>query len=384
MPERNIAVDPRYRRLAEVLTQHSLKVQPGEAVLLSVTGADPRFVEALIEAIGAAGGIPVPSPGDTRITRKLLQTLDADGFRLLGELEAARMHRMHGFVGVRGGNNASELADLPAAQMRLFREHVLEPVHYEIRVPKTKWVVLRWPTPGMAQAASMSTEAFEQYYFDVCTLDYGKLQQAMAPLKARMEAADTVRIVGPGETDLRFSIKDIPVIPCFGERNLPDGECFTAPVRDSVEGVIHYNTPTIYEGVSFQNVRLAFARGRIVEAHSEVNNDRLQEIFDTDEGARYVGEFSVGLNPYIREPMKDILFDEKITGSMHFTPGQAYEVADNGNRSKIHWDLVLIQRAEYGGGELWFDDELIRQDGLFVVDDLQALNPDALLAQAAS
>jgi aminopeptidase len=250
----------------------------------------------------------------------------------------------------------------------------------QIRVPKTKWVILRWPTPGMAQAARMSTAAFEDFFFDVCTFDYGRLSEAIRPLVARMEAADRVRIIGPGDTDLAFSIKDIPVIPCAGERNIPDGECFTAPVRESVEGVMHYNTPTLYEGVSYDDVRLVFEQGRVVAATSGSNQARLQEVFDTDEGARYVGEFSLGLNPQITEPMRDILFDEKIAGSLHFTPGQAYEIADNGNRSKIHRDMVLIQRADYGGGEIWFDDELIRKDGLFVPADLEGLNPEQLLA----
>ncbi len=371
-------MDPRYRKLADVLVRHSCRVQPGEAVLVQAAEADTRFVEALIEAITQTGGQPIVQTSEPRITRKLLMTMDEAGFKRWGEIEKLRMERVQAYIGIRGGNNASETADVPAAQMNLYREHVVEPVHMAIRVPKTKWVVLRWPNPGMAQAANTSTEAFEKFFFDVCTLDYGRMQRAAEPLVARMNRADKVRIVGPGDTDLRFSINDIPVIPCFGERNIPDGECFTAPVRDSVEGVMHYNTPTIYDGVSYKNVRLRFEKGRVVEASSEENGDRLAEVFDTDEGARYIGEFSLGFNPFILHPMKDILFDEKIAGSLHFTPGNAYEIADNGNRSKIHWDMVLIQRPDYGGGEIWFDDELIRKDGLFLPPDLQGLNPDNL------
>ena len=165
----------------------------------------------------------------------------------------------------------------------------------------------------------------------------------------------------------------------MGDHNIPDGEVFSCPVRDSVEGVIQYNAPTVYQGVSFDDIRLEFEKGKIVNATSN-NTKRLNEILDSDAGARYIGEFAIGFNPYITEPMRDILFDEKIAGSFHFTPGQAYEEADNGNKSQVHWDMVCIQRPEYGGGEIIFDGELIRKDGLFVKEELESLNPDALLA----
>jgi aminopeptidase len=204
------------------------------------------------------------------------------------------------------------------------------------------------------------------------------MAQAADVLRRRMADANAVHLKGPGETDLRFSIKDIPAVPCTGSHNIPDGEVFSAPVRDSVNGVIAFNTPTVYQGNAFKNVRLTFKDGKVVEATADQGAEQLDAIFDTDEGARFVGEFAIGFNPFILEPMMDILFDEKIAGSLHFTPGQAYDEADNGNRSDIHWDLVLIQRPEYGGGEIVFDGETIRRDGLFVVDDLLALNPDRL------
>jgi aminopeptidase len=235
---------------------------------------------------------------------------------------------------------------------------------------------LRWPTPAMAQMAGMSTEAFEDLYFKVCTLDYSKMKPDMEALKSLMEKTDQVQITGPG-TDLRFSIKGIPAIVCGGQHNIPDGEVFTCPVRDSVEGHVQFNAPTVYQGTAFDSVRLAFKNGKVVEATSN-NTERLNAILNSDEGARYIGEFALGFNPYIREPMRDILFDEKISGSFHFTPGQAYERADNGNRSQVHWDLVCIQRSDYGGGEIYFDQKLIRKDGLFVSKELQALNPENL------
>jgi aminopeptidase len=223
----------------------------------------------------------------------------------------------------------------------------------------------------------MSTEAFENLYFDVCTMDYQRMAKAMMPLQRRMASADRVEIKGPG-TDLKFSIKGIGAKLCKGDRNIPDGEVFSCPVKDSIEGAIQFNTPTLYSGTRFDNVRLVFKRGKVVEATSS-NSKRLNEILDTDAGARYTGEFSLGFNPYIQNPMCDILFDEKIAGSLHLTPGQAYEECDNGNRSAVHWDMVLIQRPEWGGGEVWFDGELVRKDGLFVPKDLKPLNPKNLM-----
>jgi aminopeptidase len=228
----------------------------------------------------------------------------------------------------------------------------------------------------MAQLANTSLEAFEDFYFDVCCLDYGKMSLAMDPLVALMEKTDRVRLVAPG-TDLTFSIQGIPAIKCCGLRNIPDGEVYTAPVRDSVNGRITYNTPSVYQGFTYENVSFTFEKGKIVSATAN-HTEKINQLLDTDEGARYVGEFALGVNPFVTKPMKDTLFDEKIMGSFHFTPGQAYTIADNGNRSAIHWDLVLIQTPAWGGGELWFDDVLIRQDGRFVLPALEALNPENL------
>jgi aminopeptidase len=260
-----------------------------------------------------------------------------------------------------------------ALNTRLFQK----PVHTDYRVNKTKWLVLRYPTPSMAQLANMSTAAFEAFYYDVCSVDYARMSQAIAPLAERMRRTDQVRITGPG-TDLRFSIRDIGAVPCEGRHNLPDGECFTAPVRDSVNGTIAYNTPSLYLGTTFTNVKLMFEGGRVVRAEGEPH-DRLEYVLSLDEGASHVGEFSLAFNPYVLHPIKDTLFDEKISGSLHFTPGQAYERADNGNRSQIHWDQVLIQRPEYGGGEVWFDGECIRRDGRFIAPELEGLNPERLI-----
>ncbi len=371
-------IDPRVAKLADVLVGHSTRVKPGEKVLVEAYDIPDEAVEAIVKRIAEAGGLPFVTLKHNRVLRGLFNSATEEQMELTAAFERARMEKMDVYIGVRGSNNISEHSDVPDDKMKLYRSIWWHKVHSEVRVKKTRWVVLRWPTASMAQQAGMSTEAFEDFYFDVCTFDYGRMAAAMAPLKARMDRADRVRITGPG-TELTFSIKGIPTIPCTGGSNIPDGECFTAPVRKSVNGVLSYNTPTIYSGTVFEGITLTFKDGKIVEATAAGGNtDKLNQILDSDEGARYIGEFSFGFNPYVLQPMKDILFDEKIAGSFHFTPGEAYEDADNGNRSSVHWDMVMIQRPEFGGGEIFFDDELIRKDGLFVPEDLQPLNPEQL------
>lgn len=371
-------MDARYDQLADVLTGFSTRLRKGEHVLIDAHDAPEAFVVALIRAARRRGALPHVLQHRARVSRELALGADKAALAAQRDVELARMRRMQAYIAVRGSDNIFESSDVPADKARLVAQ-VLRPV-IDHRVNRTKWVVLRWPTAAMAQQAKMSTEAFEDFYFGVCTQDYARMAPGMAALRERMERADQVHITGPG-TDLRFSVKGIAAIPCGGEHNIPDGEVFTAPVRDSVEGVVQYNCPTIYQGVSFENIRLVFRKGRIVEATAN-NTARLNRILDTDPGARHIGEFALGFNPRILSPMQDILFDEKIAGSFHFTPGKCYEATDNGNDSSVHWDMVCIQRPEFGGGEIRFDGELIRKDGLFVPKALRRLNPDHLLGKS--
>jgi len=370
-------IDPRYGELAEGLTSFSTELRKGERVLIDAFDVPDAIVIALVRAARARGAHPYVQLHRARITRELMLGAEAAQYEPLARVEKLRMEDMDAYIALRGSDNIFETADVPSERLQLV-SRLMKPV-LEHRVNKTKWVVLRWPTPAMAQQAAMSTEAFEDFYFRVCTLDYRRMIPGMRALAKLMAATDRVHIKGPG-TDLRFSIKGIGAKECGGQRNIPDGEVFSCPVKDSVEGVIQYNAPTTYLGTSFDNIRLGFKRGKIVEATAN-NTKRLNEILDSDAGARYIGEFAIGFNPHILEPMRDILFDEKIAGSFHFTPGQAYEDCGNGNRSQIHWDMVCIQRPEYGGGEIWFDGKLIRKDGLFVPAALQKLNPDYLLGK---
>ncbi|MNB66739.1 Aminopeptidase PepS [compost metagenome] len=368
--------DPRIQKLAQNLVGYSVDVQPGENVLVEMIGSERDLLKAVVEEIGKAGGNAFVQLTDRTVLRSMLLSATEESLRTWAEIDLNRMKQMQGYIGIRSSDNVNDLSDVPEEKMRLYNSLYSHPVHSEQRVKHTKWVVLRYPNPSMAQLANTSTEAFEDFYFEVCNLDYAKMDKAQDPLADLMKKTDRVRIIGPG-TDLQFSIKGIGAEKCSGEANIPDGEVYSAPVRDSVNGTISYNAATLYNGITFENIKFRFENGKIVEATSN-DTARLNEILDSDEGARYIGEFAIGFNPYILHPMKDILFDEKIAGSLHFTPGQAYDVTDNGNRSSIHWDLVLIQRPEYGGGEIYFDDRLIRKDGIFVIPELEALNPENL------
>jgi aminopeptidase len=365
--------DPRIDQLADLLLDHSCRIERGERVLIEAFDLpEPVLVCRLIEGAAQRGAVPLVSWKSNAVLRSLYQTATEESMTLAGQFESARMEQVQAYIGVRGAMNSSQFADVPHEKMDLYQEHWWKAVHTDVRIVKTKWVVLRYPTDSFAQSANMSTAAFEDFYFDVCTADYAAMKEAQKPLAERMRKTDRVRIVAPG-TELEFSIKGIPVIECWGERNIPDGEVFTAPVRDSIHGRIRFNTPSRYQGTVFEGIEFEFKDGKIIRATAN-ETEKLNQILDSDEGGRYCGEWAIGVNNRIREPMLDTLFDEKIGGSIHLTPGNAYEIADNGNRSRIHWDLVLIQRPDYGGGEIWFDGELVREDGRFVPTDLQGLN----------
>ena len=368
-------MDSRFSKLADVLTQHSINLQKGEKVLIDVCDIPEGMVIATIRSVRAQGGIPFVNLGSGRIQRELLTALDRGQYDTQMVWQLEQMKVMDAYIGIRGAGNIYELSDVPSDNMTQASRSMKAVL--EQRVNHTKWVILRWPTSSMAQQALMSSEAFEDFFFQVCTYDYAKMETGMRRLEAMMQSTDRVELKGP-ELDLRFSIKGIGAVACGGRHNIPDGEVFSCPILDSVEGSITFNTPSVYRGSSFDQVHLGFKKGKIVEAQAN-DTEALKAILDSDPGARYIGEFAIGFNPLITEPMRDILFDEKIAGSFHFTPGQAYEEADNGNRSQVHWDMVHIQRPEYGGGSIYFDGELIRKDGLFVQESLQCLNPEHLL-----
>jgi aminopeptidase len=369
--------DPRHKKLAELLVTYSINLKKGESCLIQATDIPVEMTEALVAAVYQAGGKPVVHMGSERVQRTLAIGADEESLALLADCEVYRMKKMDTFIGIRAVNNDLEMSDVPADKMRIYRSNYYKPVHFGVRIPDTRWVVLRYPTSTMAYQAGISFDAFEEFYYRVSIdVDYPAMSKAMEPAAAFIDKAKRVRITGPG-TDLSFSIEGLPAVKCDGLANIPDGEIYTCPVKESVEGVISYNTPSTSEGFTFKDIKFRFEKGKIVEATAN-DTKRLNAILDTDEGARYIGEFALGCNPYITSPMDNTLFDEKIAGSFHFTPGNAYDDCDNGNKSAVHWDLVNIQRPEWGGGEIYMDDEVIRRDGIFVHPAFKALNPDQL------
>ena len=371
-------MDPRIARLADLLVNYSCAVNKGEKLLIESIGFDAfTLVHEITRVDTAAGGIVFTNFRHDRLTRRFLHDADEEQIKAQAKYDLFRMKEMQCYIGVRGTPNTMEMGDVPSAKLKLWNKHYNEPVHMKTRVPKTRWVVLRWPNDAMAQNAHLPLHPFEDFYFDVCTLDYAKMSKAMDPLKAAMEAADQVTIHAPG-TDLTFSIQGLPAIKCDGHVNIPDGELFTAPVKNSVNGTIRFNTLSLFEGTVFENIALTFKHGKVAQAEAGPNTEKLNAILDRDPGARYLGEFSFGFNPYIKTAMLDTLFDEKIAGSIHFALGNSYDECPNGNKSSIHWDIVQIQREECGGGEIRFDGKVVRKDGLFVPKELKGLNPDRL------
>lgn len=372
-------LDPRITRLAELLCDHSTGLTADDRVLIHAFDIPDEAVAEIVRVAQSRGAQVVLRLESNLVRRQLLLGIEDRNIETIANIEKYEMEQMTAYIALRGTDNAMENADVPSDRLQAWGKLYSNPVVFGVRVPKTKWVALRWPTPSMAQSANMSTPAFEEFYFKACTLDYKKMDEACKPLGDLMNRTDRVRVVGPGDTDFTLSIKDIGAVPCTGERNIPDGECFSAPVKESVNGVVQFNTASLFEGTVFENIRYEIKDGKIVAASAGGNTEKLNAILDRDPGARYFGEFAIGFNPHILHPMKDTLFDEKIAGSIHFTPGNSYDPpGGNGNVSSVHWDTVLIQRPEYGGGEIWFDDVLVRKDGLFVPEDLQGLNPENL------
>ncbi len=371
-------IDPRVTALGKVLVGHSTQLSRQDKVLIHAFDIPAEVVAEIVRLAQETGAQVATRLESSKVNRQKMLGMSSENAKLIAQIEKAEMEQMSAYIALRGGDNFAENSDVPAETMSMWSREYLQPVVFGVRVPKTKWVVLRWPSPGMAQQAGKSTAGFEDFYFSVCTVNYNQMAKAAEPLKELMDKTDQVHILGPG-TDLTFSIKGVGAVACSGARNIPDGECFSAPVKESMNGVVQYNTNTLYMGADFANIKFEVKSGKIINAEAGAQTQKLNDILDTDEGARYFGEWSLGYNPHVLHPMKDTLFDEKIAGSFHLTPGNSYDPpGGNGNVSAIHWDIVCIQRPEYGGGEVYFDGQLIRKDGLFVLPELAGLNPDRL------
>lgn len=372
-------IDERITRLAENLIKNSVKLKKGEQIYIEAIGLSTMpLVQELVKAATKAGGVPFYYFNEQALQKAFIENASVAQMKAQAEIHKQLMSNSQAYIGVRGNDDLFKMSAVDPEKMNNYQKYYWNPVHSEIRVPQTKWCVLRYPNAAFAAMSKMALEDFEDFYFDACLVDYVKMGQAMKPLKKLMDKTKKVRIVAPG-TEVEFSIAGIKSIICDGQMNIPDGEVYTAPVKDSINGVIQFNTDTTYMGAVFSNIRLVFKDGKIIEGHSMINDDKFQKILNIDEGSRYMGEFALGVNPFVTQPMLDILFDEKISGSFHMAIGNSYEDdTNNGNKSAIHWDLVQMQDAEHGGGEIFFDEVLVRKNGRFVLPELIGLNPDKL------
>jgi len=372
-------MDNRLTKLAENILYNAVKLKKGETIYLETFGTSTKgMLNELIKVATKIGATPFYFYNDMAFVRSSIEGANEKQIQKYTDLHKYLMEKADCYVAVRGYDDMFALADVAEKYTKLYSKIFQKQVHMSIRLPKTRWCVLRYPNSAMAAVSRMSLKEFENFYFKACLLDYQKMGKAMQPLKKLMDKTCEVHIKGK-DTDLCFSIKGQKSIICDGKMNIPDGEVYTAPVKNSINGYVQFNTDTTHDGVFFSNIRLEFKNGKIVKGTSVANNDKFQKILDIDAGSRYMGEFALGVNPYITHPILDILFDEKICGSFHMAIGNSYEdETNNGNVSAIHWDLVKIQTKEQGGGEIWFDGKLIRKDGLFVLPELEGLNPKNL------
>ena len=368
--------DQRIEKLAKNLVDYSCKLKKGQSIIIEGSEQATDLILAIVKYVHSIGGYPFVRLGNEQVSRELLMGTTEEYSKLMCKYAMPMFEEANAYIGIGVSNNAFETSDVPGDKKQIHTKFYSKPIHIDIRVKKTNWVILRYPNPSMAQLAQTSLEAFENFFFDVCNLDYKKMHNAMIPLQKLIERTDKVRIIAR-DTDLTFSIKGQKAKICSGECNIPDGECYTAPLRESINGRIKFNVPSLCKGIVHNDVALVFKNGKVIKESSS-NTEALTHELNGDEGARYTGEFAFGVNPFITKPMYDTLFDEKMCFSIHMALGSCYEDCSNGNKSQIHWDLIQSHSPANGGGEIYFDDILIRKDGVFVTPELKPMNPKNL------
>lgn len=362
-----------WEKLANILLDHSLELKANDKLIIeTIVEAKDLNKEILIQA-NKRGVYAELNLSDDDYKSLLLENKNnnIDNLEVFTNHDINKYKDIDGVIAIRGFKNEFSAVDVDPILMQDIQRKRMK--LSEVIMSK-KWILINYPTHAMAQKAKMSYDKYVEFCNQAMCSDYKAMRKNLLPLKELFNKTDKVHITSPG-TNITFSIKGIDTVICSGENNIPDGEVFTAPVKESVNGVIKYNTYSIQQNKRWDNIELTFENGKIVKSTCDnASEDELSKLFDIDDGARYTGEFSIGVNNNIKNPIGDILYDEKIGGSFHLTPGVAYEDANNGNKSSLHWDLVLIQNESFGGGEIYFDDVLIRKDGKFVIEELLSLN----------
>jgi aminopeptidase len=353
--------DPRVKRLAKILVGHSLGVKRGETVLIASSSelAKPLVLEVFREVL-TSGGHPLTGVAFEEMQGIFFRTASRAQLLNLPRTKLYEAKNIDCFVNIMAPINRKALSSVDPRKMGT-RMKALRPIQKTI-VNKKRWILANYPTNALAQEADMSLAEYEDFLYRATNIDWQKVKRKEMKLKRVLDRGRKVRIVGR-DTDLVIGIRGRKAIPCYGERNMPDGEVFLSPVENTAEGHIYYEMPAIYQGREVTGIRLRFKKGKVIEAHADKNERFLLDMLETDRGARYLGELGVGVNYGIKNFSKDILFDEKIGGTVHLAVGASYEEAQGKNKSAIHWDMIKDLRK---GGALYVDGKLIQRNGKFL------------------
>jgi aminopeptidase len=366
--------DIRVEKMADLLVNYSVAVKPGDKVVIQGETSGEPLIKAVFIKVLQAGGLPYVMPSLPGIEELVYKYSNKKQLQFVPEPYKLVMNTYDCRIVVFSDSNTRALSNVDSAKMVLrsqARRELMQIMMKRSAAGELRWVLGPYPTNALAQDAEMSLTDYEDFVYGACLPDIndpvGYWQNFSArqdKIVAWLKGKKTIHVVGK-ETDLRLSIAGRNFENCDGRMNMPDGEVFTGPVEDSMEGYVYFSYPAIYEGHEVTGVRLTFEKGAVVKATAEKNQDYLVKTIATDAGSKRVGEFAIGTNEGIKKFTREILFDEKIGGSFHMALGFGYPETGSTNESAIHWDMVCDLRD---GGEIWVDNTLFYKNGQFVIN----------------
>jgi len=358
------AVDPRVTEYARLIVERSLDVQPGWQVLVRTQPEAQPLIDDLVRMISARGAYPLLRMGFTLFPGDEPWAAEAP-LELVGAIAPIDLYacdHMDARITVEAPDNTRGTAEV-SVERRALMKQAAAPFFRRTIADEIPWIGCQFPTNALAQEAGMPLAAYEDFVYDACLRDWDAEAQGMHRLLARFNAADEVRIVG-SETDLRLSLSGRAGEVDDGRMNLPGGEFFFSPVEDSAEGTILLDVPTEFEGAPVSGIRLTFRQGRVERASADQGEPELLAAIDLDHGARFVGELGIGCNTAITRSMRNILYDEKMAGTIHLALGASYPKVGGKNRSSLHWDLIKDLRQ---GGRIELDGEVVQENGSWLI-----------------
>jgi len=352
-------VDQRIAKTAQILVEHSARVKKGEVVEIAGGPETAPLIQEIYRLCIKKGAFPRVEVGIPKLAYYYYHYASHEQLTNFPKIAHYIAHNTDAYIGLGGTTNTRELSTIPPKKLVL-RRKVTERIN-KIYLKK-KWVIFEYPTPALAQEADMSLEEFEDFVYGAVIQDWKKEEKRQTKLKKILDRGRRVRIVGKN-TDIQFSIAGRQAIKSYGLYNMPSGEVFIAPVETTTEGHIEYSFPAIYSGKEVDGITLEFKKGKVVHFSAKKNVSLLKEMLAIDRGASYLGEFGIGTNYRIKNFVKQILFDEKIGGTIHLALGMAYEMGGGRNKSALHWDMIKDLRK---GGEVYVDGKIIQKNGKFV------------------